>query len=86
MDALGAPIGEVAAGTGMNDLTVQERELILLLRLLRSFSVIVHRNERWRIVLADHDAGRTEVGEGFDFGSAWVELIGQRSNRRWSSN
>jgi hypothetical protein len=64
----------------MGDLTAQEQELILTLRYLRSFSVIVHRNERWRIILADHDAGRTEVGEGLDFESAWVELSGKRSS------
>jgi len=58
----------------MNDLTAQEQELILTLRYLRSFSVIVHRNGRWRIILADHDASRTEVGEGLDFESAWIEL------------
>jgi hypothetical protein len=46
------------------DLTNQERQLILTLRHLQSFTVIVHRNEHWRIVLADHDADRTEVGEG----------------------
>lgn len=58
----------------MDDLTIQERQLILMLRHLKSFTIIVHRNERWRIVLADHDAGRTEVGESIDFESAWVEL------------
>ena len=46
----------------MDDLTAQEQELILTLRYLKSFSVIVHRNEHWRIILADHDAGRTQVG------------------------
>ena len=64
----------------MDDLTAQEQELILTLRYLKSFSVIVHRNEHWRIILADHDADRTEVGEGSDFESAWVELSGKRSN------
>lgn len=64
----------------MDDVTPQEQELILTLRHLASFTIIVHRNERWRIVLADHNAGRTEVGEGVDFGSAWVELSGERSN------
>jgi hypothetical protein len=58
----------------MDDLTTQERDLILTLRHLKSFTIIVHRNERWRIVLAEHDAGRTEVGEGIDFESAWVEM------------
>ena len=65
----------------MDDMTPQERELILTLRHLKSFSIIVHRNEQWRIVLADHDADRTEVGEGVDFASAWVVLSGQRSNK-----
>ena len=64
----------------MDDLTAQEQELILTLRYLKSFSVIVHRNEHWRIILADHDAGRTQVGEGSDFESAWIELSGKRSN------
>jgi hypothetical protein len=64
----------------MDDLTAQEQALLLIPRYLRSFSVIVHRNERWRIILADHDAGRTEVGEGLDFESAWVELSGKRSS------
>jgi len=64
----------------MDDLTAQEQELILTLRYLRSFSIIVHRNGRWRIIVADHDAGRTEVGEGLDFESAWIELSGKRSN------
>jgi hypothetical protein len=54
----------------MDDLTAQERELIMTFRHLVSFTVIVHRNERWRIVLADQEAGRTQTGEGEDFGKA----------------
>jgi len=57
----------------MDDLTVQETQLVMTLRQLGSFTVVVHRNERWRIVLADH-LGRTETGEGEDFGSAWDDL------------
>ena len=74
LDAPDVPIDRDCGGTGMDDLTAQEQELILTLRYLRSFSVIVHRNGRWRIILADHDASRTEVGEGLDFESAWIEL------------
>ena len=66
----------------MDDVTPQERQLILTLRHLASFTIIVHRNEQWRIVLADHNADRTEVGEGADFGSAWVELSDARSDKR----
>ena len=62
----------------MGDLTPQERQLILTLRHVRSLTVIVHRNEGWRIVLADHDAGRTETGDGADFESAWDDLAGNR--------
>jgi len=80
LDAPGVPIDWDCGETGMDDLTAQERELLLTLRYLKSFSVIVHRNEHWRIILADHDANRTEVGEGLDFESAWVELSGKRSN------
>ena len=80
LDAPGVPIDRGRGGTGMDELTAQEQELILTLRYLRSFSLIVHRNEHWRIILADHDAGRTEVGEGLDFENAWVELSGKRSN------
>ena len=80
LDAPGVTIGRVGGEIGMDDLTAQEQELILTLRYLKSFSVIVHRNEGWRIILAEHDAGRTEVGEGLDFESAWVELSGKRSN------
>jgi hypothetical protein len=69
---------ESAEETGMDDLTTQEQELIMTLRHLRSFTVIVHRNARWRIVLADEDAGRTESGEGEDFGTAWGALNGKR--------
>jgi hypothetical protein len=61
----------------MDELTTQERQLIMTLRRLGSFTVIVHRNERWRIVLADVD-GRTETGEGADFGSAWDDVSGNR--------
>jgi hypothetical protein len=32
----------------MDDLTARERELIMTFRHLGSFTVIVHRNERWR--------------------------------------
>ena len=53
----------------MDDLTAQERHLIMTLRHLMSFTVIVHRNERWRIVLADQETCRIETGEGEDFGS-----------------
>jgi hypothetical protein len=37
----------------MDNLTAQERQLIMTLRHLRSFLVIVHGNERRRIVVAD---------------------------------
>lgn len=60
----------------MNDLTAQERELIMTLQRLRSFTLIVHRNARWRIVLADQETGRTDTGEGEDFGKAWDHLSG----------
>ena len=80
LDAPGVTIARVGGEIGMDDLTAQEQELILTLRYLKSFSVIVHRNGRWRIILADHDANRTEVGEGLDFENAWVELSGKRSN------
>ena len=56
----------------MDDLTAQERELIMTFRRLRSFTAVVHRNEHWRIVLADQD------GEGEDFGKAWDRLSGNR--------
>ena len=36
--------------------------------------MIGHRNARWRIGLADEEAGRTENGEGEDFGKAWDDL------------
>jgi len=62
----------------MDDLTAQERELIVTLRLLRSFTVIIHRNTQWRIVLSDEDAGRTNTSEGEDFGKAWDGLSGKR--------
>jgi hypothetical protein len=62
----------------MDDLTAQERELIMTFRRLSRFTVIVHRNERWRIVLADEVARRTENGEGEDFGKAWDSLGGKR--------
>src|SRR5215472_18143851 len=71
-DAPGVTIGRVGGEIGMDDLTAQEQELILTLRYLKSFSV--------SIILADHDANRTEVGEGLDFENAWVELSGKRSN------
>ena len=60
----------------MGDPTAQEWQLILTLRLLRSFSLIVHRNEQWHIVLADHETGRTETGDAEDFRSAWDDLSG----------
>jgi len=44
----------------MDELTTQERQLIMTLRQLMSFTVVVHRNERWRIVLADQETDRTE--------------------------
>jgi hypothetical protein len=62
----------------MDDLTAQERELIMTFRHLSCFTMIVHRNARWRIVLADQEAGRTETGEGEDFGKAWDSLGGKR--------
>ena len=62
----------------MDDLTAQERELILALRHLRSLTLVVHKNERWRIVLTDEDAFRTKVGEGAEFASAWDNLNGNR--------
>jgi hypothetical protein len=64
--------------TEMDDLTAQERQLILTLRQLRSFTVIIHKNARWRIVLTDEDACRTQVGEGVEFASAWDDLNGSR--------
>ena len=75
--------GGVSAGRGgrepvMDDLTVQERQLLLTLRHLRSFTLIVHKNEQWRIVLTDEDACRTQVGEGAEFASAWKNLDGTR--------
>lgn len=62
----------------MDKLTAQEQQLIMTIRHLRSFTVIVHGNERWRIVLADHDADRTETGEAADFGGARDALGGNR--------
>ncbi|MGC2203012.1 MAG: hypothetical protein WA633_23090 [Stellaceae bacterium] len=62
----------------MDDLTAQERELIMTMRHLRSFTVVVHRNDLWRIVLADQEAGKTETGEGEDFARAWDHLGGKR--------
>jgi hypothetical protein len=50
----------------MDDLTAQERHLIMTLRHLMSF-----------IVLADQETGRTETGEGEDFGRAWDDLGGR---------
>jgi hypothetical protein len=60
----------------MDDLTAQERQFIMTLRQLRTFTVIVHRNEQWRIVVADQETGRTDTGEGEDFGKAWEGLSG----------
>jgi len=51
----------------MDDLTAQERELITMFRRLRSFSAIVHRNGRWRVVIADEEDGTTKAGDGDDF-------------------
>ena len=65
---------EAAGGAAMDDLTSQERALIMTFRRLRSFTVVVHRNDRWRIVLADEEAGTTNTGEGEDFGKAWEEV------------
>jgi hypothetical protein len=62
----------------MDDLTAQEQQLILKLRYPGSFTMIVHRNERWRIVIADPNADGVKIGEGFDFDSAWDALGGQR--------
>jgi hypothetical protein len=62
----------------MDELTLQEQQLIMTMRHLSSFTVIIHRNEEWRIVLADHDVPRTETGEGSDFGGAWDHLSGNR--------
>jgi len=62
----------------MDDLTAQERELIMTFRRLRSFTAVVHRNDQWRIVLADQEAGRTDTGEGEDFAKAWDRLSGSR--------
>jgi hypothetical protein len=52
--------------------------LIITLRHLKSFTVIIHGNERWRIVVADEGAGRTNTGDGENFGKAWEELGGKR--------
>jgi len=62
----------------MDDLTTQERELIMMFRRLRSFSAIVHRNERWRIVLLDKETDTTDAGDGDNFGRAWDDLTGRR--------
>jgi hypothetical protein len=62
----------------MDDITVQEREMIMTFRRLRSFTVIVHRNEQWRIIVADEEASGTRTGEGEDFGRAWDRLSGDR--------
>jgi hypothetical protein len=42
----------------MNDLTAQERQLILTLRQLRNFTLIAHKNELWRML----SPTRTRVG------------------------
>ena len=62
----------------MDDLTAQERELIMTFRHLGCFTVIVHRNECWRIVLANQEAGRIQTGEGEDFEKAWDSLGGEK--------
>jgi hypothetical protein len=62
----------------MDDLTAQERQLILKLRYPGSFTMIIHRNEHWRIVLADPNADGIKIGEGSDFESAWDDLGGHR--------
>ena len=59
----------------MDDLTVQERELIRVLRHARSLTLVVHKNEGWH-VLTDEVAFRTKVGEGTEFASAWDNLNG----------
>ena len=62
----------------MNDLTAQERQLILELRYPGSFTMIIHRNERWRLVIADANADGIKIGEGAEFESAWDNLGGRR--------
>jgi hypothetical protein len=62
----------------MNDLTAQERQLILELRYPGSFTMIIHRNERWRIVIADANADGIKIGEGLDFEGAWDDLGARR--------
>ena len=62
----------------MDDLTAQEQQLILKLRYPGSFTMIVHRNGHWRIVVADPNADGVKIGEGSDFDSAWDNLSGQR--------
>jgi hypothetical protein len=58
------------------DLTAPERQLILTLRHLQSFTVGIAMG----ILLANGDAGRTEVGDGVDLRSAWIDLSDQRSD------
>jgi len=53
LDFRGVSVGIRDWKTVMDDLTAQEGELILALRLSRSFTLIVHKNEQWRIVLTD---------------------------------
>jgi len=45
---------------------------------LSSFSAIVHRNGRWRVVIADEEDGTTKAGDGDDFEKAWDDLSGRR--------
>jgi hypothetical protein len=77
-DAQPFPIARATARAPMDDLTAQEREMIMTFRRLRSFTVIVHRNERWRIIVADEQASGTRTGEGEDFGTAWDSLNGNQ--------
>ena len=74
----GVSVGGGGRKPVMDDLTAQERELILTLRHVRGFTLIVHKNDRWRIVLTDQDAYRTQLGEGAEFASAWDNLHGRR--------
>jgi len=62
----------------MHDLTTQERGLIMMFGRLSSFSAIVHRNGRWRVVIADEEDDTTKAGDGDDFEKAWDDLSGRR--------
>ena len=76
MDGTGLGNGARPSRAATDDLTAQEWQLILKLRYPGSFTMIVHRNERWRIVLADPNADGIQIGEGYDFESAWDDLGG----------